>query len=615
MPALDGLRGAAVAGVLLFHAGHLRGGYLGVDLFFVLSGFLITSLLLLEGTGRGRIALGAFWARRARRLFPALAAVLLAVAAYAWLVAQPSDLAQIRADGIATLGYVANWRSVFADVDYWSLFVDPSPLQHTWSLAIEEQFYVLWPLVVWGLLRWRGRGQLARSILVLAAAGAGVSVLLMVTLYGDGDRTRVYFGTDTRAGSILVGAALAAALSLTGPIRRRWSRAAVEGAAVAGAVVLAVAWTSLDGGRPALYRGGMFVCALAAAAIIAAATSPTPGPVARVLAVAPLRGLGLISYGVYLWHWPIYLLLDEERTGLGGWTLVVVRVAATLAVSIASYRLLELPIRHGALRPRTIRVLALSSAGVVVAALVVTTVGARPAPEATVSRDDLALARAAFDRAPPNAERMVVVGNSVGLLLGQAFEEIEPEDPIVVANRARQGCTFPTATRLRLEDGSIFQQPLFDCTTTWEEDVASLDPDVVLFSMSDVSGGELEYDGRWLRACTPEHDRLYLDALGSSLDTLASHGATVVVVSPVPAGFSTARGKEHTRCVNELNRQIADERPDTVFVDLVEELCPGGGPCRTHLDGVELRPDTVHFSGEGGRIVARWVLEDLRRQR
>src|SRR4051812_35424451 len=169
-PALDGIRGVAVAAVLLFHAGHLRGGYLGVDLFFTLSGFLITSLLLAEARAHGTVRLGAFWSRRARRLLPALGVLLIGVALYARLAARPDELDRIRWDGVWTALYAANWRAVVAKASYWSMFTAPSPLQHTWSLAIEEQFYLVWPIIVVAIAR-RARDA-ARATAVVAITGA-----------------------------------------------------------------------------------------------------------------------------------------------------------------------------------------------------------------------------------------------------------------------------------------------------------------------------------------------------------------------------------------------------------------------------------------------------------
>ena len=157
---MDGVRGVAVVAVLLFHAGKLRGGYLGVDLFFVLSGYLITSLLLAESSTSGRVNLFGFWARRARRLLPALLLVVAFVGLYSAVIADPGELHRIRGDALATLAYVANWRFVFGGFDYFALFSSPSPLNHTWSLAIEEQFYVVWPLLVLLVAR---RGQIGRA--------------------------------------------------------------------------------------------------------------------------------------------------------------------------------------------------------------------------------------------------------------------------------------------------------------------------------------------------------------------------------------------------------------------------------------------------------------------
>ena len=214
MPALDGIRALAVAAVLLYHGevSWAQGGYLGVDAFFVLSGFLITSLLLAEWRGEGRIALSAFWARRARRLLPALFLVLAGVAVYGAVVAAPVELDQLRRDGLSALGYVANWGQIFSHQSYFQSFAAPSPLRHTWSLAIEEQFYLVWPLLVAGVLRWR-RGSF-RSLTMITGALLVASATWMVLLYTPGaDPTRVYYGTDTRAQSLLMGALLALVLA------------------------------------------------------------------------------------------------------------------------------------------------------------------------------------------------------------------------------------------------------------------------------------------------------------------------------------------------------------------------------------------------------------------
>ena len=379
-PALDGLRGVAVAAVLVFHGGHLAGGFLGVDAFFVLSGFLITSLLLTEARNTGRIALGAFWARRARRLLPALACVLIGVALYAALIAKPDELSTIRADALATIGYFSNWRAILNSHDYWAIFRNPSPLDHTWSLAIEEQFYVVWPLLFAFVIR-AARGRSAQRVLALSTVLACTSLLWTIAIFDPANPSRVYYGTDTRIASILVGAALAAWLAARGSARTRTTRATLEGGALLAAGVLALAWARLTGSSDVLYRGGLFVCALATATVIAAAIHPDRGPVNRILSLRPLCALGLVSYGVYLWHWPIYVVLDESRTHMSGWGLLALRVAVTLVVAAGSYFWIEQPIRRGTgsfSSPARVA-FTLSAAALIVVALVVTTRGA-PTP-------------------------------------------------------------------------------------------------------------------------------------------------------------------------------------------------------------------------------------------
>src|ERR687894_1117737 len=224
LPGLDGLRALAVIAVLLYHAGisWIPGGFLGVEVFFVLSGYLITALLLAEWRTKGSVDVKAFWLGRARRLLPALYLLLVVTLAYA-VVFLPGEVAGLREDVIAALGYVTNWYLVLGHESYFEAVGRPSLLKHLWSLAVEEQFYLFWPLVFWlgvsfGATRWR-----TRRVLMAALGGAAISVALMAVLFVPGvDPSRLYYGTDTRAGGLLVGAALA--LVCTPELRRTRSR-------------------------------------------------------------------------------------------------------------------------------------------------------------------------------------------------------------------------------------------------------------------------------------------------------------------------------------------------------------------------------------------------------
>lgn len=350
-PGLDGLRGVAVLLVLLFHGGlGVVGGALGVDVFLVLSGFLITALLLAELASTGTIDLRAFWGRRVRRLVPAALALVAVVAVHAAVTGEVSP--DLRLDALATLGWWSNWHYAAAEVGYFESFGPPSPLRHTWSLGVEEQWYLAWPLLVLGAgwIGLRRRGMLA-GIVALAAA----SVAAMWHLAGDVDRA--HFGTDTRAQALLAGAAVAVLLHHRPTATwARWTRAATAVAGVAsGAVVLALAWR-LPGGDERLYRGGHLLVAVCTAAVVAAAVLPG-GPVRAALSLRPLRAVGRVSYGLYLWHWPIFVWLNPDVVGLDRWGTFAVRAAVTTGATLLSWRLLERPIleRRVALpRPRLV---------------------------------------------------------------------------------------------------------------------------------------------------------------------------------------------------------------------------------------------------------------------
>jgi peptidoglycan/LPS O-acetylase OafA/YrhL len=615
VPALDGLRGVAVAGVLLFHADHLLGGFLGVDLFFTLSGFLITTILLQEVVRTGRVRLGTFWARRARRLLPALFALLGAVALYAAVFARPDELGTIRDDAFATIGYVANWHSIFAGHGYWDLFSTPSPFRHTWSLAIEEQFYVVWPLVVlavaWSVRTARRRAPVMLGVsLGLAVASAS----WMAVLYQPGhDPQRVYLGTDTRVASILLGAALASLLLWRGPVRGASGRWSLEAAAIVSALTLAWAWVTVDGGDTLLYRGGFALFALCATTVIATVTHPVIGPVGRTLSFAPLRWLGLISYGLYLWHWPVYLVLTPARTGLDGWTLVTVRVSVSIAIAIASYYCVEMPIRRGVWAGWRIRALTPAVATVAVLAVVIATIGGVSRTSASPSAKR-ATAAPLSSTAKPGSVRVLVAGDSVAYHLGESFTRLDDQFGFSTANVAFDGCALERgATAARYFNGSDVPLDGQDCTADWAASVARFDPDVVVVVLAGQVLGDWQVGGEWVHLCDPSYDAWYGRQILDGASILASRGAHVVLVAPPPSTlpWGPPALNERIGCLGRVERTLARAHPTLAAIDLSTLVCPRRG-CRDVINGARLRPDGLHFEGPGADVVTRWMAPRVR---
>ncbi|MEI7520478.1 MAG: acyltransferase family protein, partial [Thermoleophilia bacterium] len=353
MPGIDGLRALAVAGVVMFHlpAVGLVGGYLGVDLFLVISGYLITALLVAEADGTGRIHLGAFWMRRIRRLVPALVVMLAGVVV--WMaVVDWSLVRRTRTMFAASLGYAANWYEAAVHFDPADPLGRSGVLEHMWSLALEEQFYLVWPLVLAGAIVLVGirRGALLGGV-VLGAAGS--CVLAWALFNSGGDVTRIYYGTDTRAVALLVGIALAVALPPARVVAWRPGRAnwlALEVAGVAALVAIVGVGMSLSQSGGALYRGGFLIVALMAGALLMATANPSTST-GRLFALAPLVWIGARSYGIYLWHLPVIVLLSPDHGfGVSGWWLAGLQVGVTVAVAALSYRYVEMPIRRRGFR-------------------------------------------------------------------------------------------------------------------------------------------------------------------------------------------------------------------------------------------------------------------------
>src|ERR687889_236667 len=308
MPGLDGLRAIAVIAVIAYHLDPdlIPGGLLGVGVFFTLSGYLITDLLLGQREATGSLKLGDFWMRRARRLLPALFLMLAVVVAWVTLLDR-SQLPSLRGDVLAAVAYVSNWWNIVREASYFARFGPPPPLDHLWSLAVEEQFYLIWPwLLLLGLRFLPGRYTMA----LVTLAGAAVSAAAMAVIYQPGiDPTRVYEGTDTRAFGLLVGAALAMVwpsrhLSAALTLRRRLL---LDGAGVVGLVTVALLIWQTNQYSAFLYRGGIVLLSVATVLVVAALAHPA-SQLGRALGWMPLRWLGVRSYGIYLWHFPIIVL-------------------------------------------------------------------------------------------------------------------------------------------------------------------------------------------------------------------------------------------------------------------------------------------------------------------
>ena len=623
IPALDGLRGIAVAGVLLFHLGHLRGGYLGVDAFFVLSGYLITSLLVTEHRRRGTIALGHFWGRRARRLLPALLVLVAAIAAYAWLVAAPAELAPLRGDALATLGYVANWHAIVGGTSYFDLFRSRSLLEHTWSLAIEEQFYLVWPLVVLAVLRLsRGRWRVLLAVTVVLAAA---SVATMSLLYRPGaDVTRLYDGTDTRASSVLFGAALAVVVWSHpdfGRGRVGWVLEAFAWVAVAG---LAWAWMTVGGSSAGLYQGGLALCGLGVLAVIAAVVRTTPGPLARALSAPPLCALGAISYGLYLYHWPIYVVMTPTSTQLDGLALDAAKLGATVLAAVVSYRFIEMPVRNG--RPAfawgSRGWLTAAGALVGVLVLVVATTSPRLVPGVGTSSSQ-ASAAALGDQslgppaAPGDTRRVLVVGDSGTSFFGEALERHQGDTGLTVDAQGQNGCgIIRDGGRVRLDAGGYLEDPpgCHDYLDRWDRAADDFGPDVAVLVLAWPGIGDRFVDGSWQHPCDPGFDAMYQGTVTEGLAHLARIApATAITTAPYYVGTNSVppNARDRVDCLNETYRAAAGAAGATV-IDLAAMTCPGGD-CLTTVDGAELRADGLHFLDAGGDVEVRWLAPELRR--
>ncbi|MEU4215658.1 acyltransferase family protein [Actinoplanes sp. NPDC026623] len=641
-PALDGVRALSVAAVLLFHGGvgALGGGFLGVDAFFVLSGFLITSLLLAEQQRSGRIDLPAFWARRARRLLPALLLVLAVVVVIGHWTLPAEELPALRLDVLAAIAYVANWRMLSRGGGYFAETAGPSAVQHTWSLGIEEQFYLCWPLLVVALLvlaRRHGRAVL----LVVCGAGAAGSALAAARLFEAAGVDRAYYGTDTRAMALLAGAALAVALTGRTADTETWPMTGrlLGVLAGAGAGVTGWLWVNADGADPWLYPGGFAAAALAVVAVLAHAVMCPRSPTARLLAVAPLVWLGRISYGVYLWHWPLFQWLNAERVDLTGPGLLAARCGATLAVATASYLLVEQPLRHArwSHRPALTPTVAGGAMAATAVLAVLATVPPPVPPNPAIDLDQaLAVPTAeARTRAPrtvattpppmrrpgrrPGAKpRISIFGDSVAWTLGTY---LPPQTKLDVETRGVQGCGIARLPEIRYIGFAHTNYP--GCDTwdrRWRRNVRADDPDVAVILLDRWELMDRKLNGRYRHVGQPDYDTYLRKELDLAIDIVTAQGALpVLLTAPYTRRAERPDGglwpedqPQRADSWNALLREAA-KRHDAVVLDLNRRVCPDG-KFTWRAGEVRIRSDGLHFTPDGvRRHIAPWLLPQLAR--
>src|SRR5580698_6906915 len=619
LPALDGMRACAVLAVMMFHGGipHMDGGFMGVDAFFVLSGFLITSLLIGEWRQALTVKLGAFWARRARRLLPALLLMLLFVAFFASVIVPKGTYGALRLDALATLLYVSNWHFILVNSNYFNETSASSPLLHTWSLAVEEQFYVIWPLVVLGVLRFT---KSLRALFALCCAAAIASALWMHHVYDGGLNTnRAYLGTDTRSQCLFIGCALAVGLVLVtqrheggrlvkGELWRPESSAGVAlcGAlGVVGAAGAVALWILTTSTSTFPYQGGFFLIGLSVASVILAAVAAPRSVVPRVLSLAPVRYVGRISYGLYIWHWPLFIWLDHARTGLYGYELFGLRVLVTFAVSVVSFHLVERPIRMGTFVSQWRAWLVVpAGVGAVLVAVIAATPGTTalastslPGTGGTGTTGTGGAAGTATTTTAPSAPtvttngppvRVLLVGDSVAETLGEGLGEVSVQDKYdyILYDHAILGCGVADGPEVQVMGALDSIVPacggppapnddlslIIPWATQWAQEIAEIHPNVVVEGAGRWELVDRLYQGKWANILQPHFAAYVKSQLEKAADVVNAAGLPMVFLTAPctdepeqPDGDAWPEDDPARRdAYNRLIREIAADHPRTV---------------------------------------------------
>ncbi|HET6953256.1 MAG TPA: acyltransferase family protein [Acidimicrobiales bacterium] len=646
-PALDGLRGLALLGVVLYHAhlGAVPAGFLGVSTFFTLSGFLITSVTLVHRGRTGSVDVRRFYARRIRRLLPAAVATVAALGLATVVLGSVSQVVRIRGDGLATLLYALNWRLVLAGDSYGDLFAAPSPFIHFWSLAIEEQFYLVFPLVVAALAAVAARRRGPALAGAFAAVAFGATAWCTALSLGGTSVDRLYFGTDTRVAEIAAGC-LAGLWWLRHPEPGPTTARALR---VAGAVALLAtlwSWHAADRTSPVLFRGGLTGYAGLTVLVILAALQPGAAA-GRLLAWRPLVVLGTLSYGAYLYHWPIFLWL-RMRTPLPPLGVLTVGSALTLLLASLSHRWLEQPVRAGRwptgrAAPAVAVAAVVLTAGLVAnmarwrtfppptdyetAAEQLAALGAPSADDFTSQMEDMAVSEELQARvAASTAPRVAFFGDSTALMTGLgvglwAVDHLEQLAP--AGGFTGLGCGL-LDDAVRLVDGRRMGQPegCEDWLGRWGEaaEEARVDVAVVQFGLWDLYEQRIERGGDFLTIGEdPELDAALLEAVDDAATTLLARSEVVLLVTTPDVVYGRIDGRDPPRRAGvadparvarfrELEAEVAARHDRVEIVDLA-------GWIAAREDDGRLRPDGLHFTDTTTLEVAEWLAPEIVRLR
>jgi peptidoglycan/LPS O-acetylase OafA/YrhL len=629
--ALDGVRALAVAAVVLYHGGvSVRGGYLGVDVFFVLSGFLITSLLLVELERDGRLAFGRFYERRARRLLPGLVVLVALVCAYAMLAVPGGSLPSLPGQIVGTMAYVGNWTLIASHATYFTQGLPPSPLQHTWSLAIEEQFYLVWPVLLFGLRRLTRRRDVLAVLCVLGSLGC--AAFSAVRFSQGAGVNGLYFATQTHATTMLLGAAAACVLLRRAPkegepvfhLAPASSRRAGNVAGVAAWALVIAGLLTISGTGAALYRGGYVVVGAVTAAAIAATVWVPDGWSARVLSLRPVTYVGRISYGIYLYHFPLFLWLDHAHTGLDAAPLLGVRLAATLALAAASYAWIERPVRE-----RRVLTGMTGLAGAVAGFVAVAAVAATLTSSAATIPFADHVAKRSFEHTAPRGTTTTVllVGDSMAQTLGDGLDNpLSNEAQVYFAVNGVENCSL-VGGRMRIKDFHVLTPRRCNVRSPrgwpvrWRRLARRLHPalSMLLFRLDLV---DHRVGGRWSHVGDPSFDCVLRARLVRAAAALAATGRPVVLLTTPyydsgeqPSGATWPEDDPaRVRAYNAILRSVASSFPGVVHVvDLNAWVSPSGAYARTIGRTVVRWVDGVHFTYGGDAFVQARILRAVGR--